>query len=236
MKSDKKDMIPGGLADNVSASSLPGKQLKKGIRSEMEHTTSKSIAKEIAKDHIVEDKKYYDKLEKMEKDAQENIMKNMESIVEGFYKQAFNLAGLASKAKSVGKKLYRGSGAEAMHRGAKGIHQMARKGQVANAGLGKVTAKSQKHLTRVQALDKQMGRGAKTFGKRVLLPGAAVVGGAKLMSGDKKREKRASGDMVAYKSYFQKKLRERGASSPKDVKNKKKFFNEVDKGYEANKE
>lgn len=42
------------------------KQLQKGIKVEMEHTKSKIKAKEIAMDHLDEDPKYYDKLEKIE--------------------------------------------------------------------------------------------------------------------------------------------------------------------------
>ena len=49
---ESKDRIPGGLA--------------KGIKTEMEHTTSKDIAKEIAMDHLWEDLYYYDKLKKIE--------------------------------------------------------------------------------------------------------------------------------------------------------------------------
>lgn len=41
-------------------------QLTKGIKVEMEHTTDKDTAREIALDHIKEDPKYYDKLEKAE--------------------------------------------------------------------------------------------------------------------------------------------------------------------------
>lgn len=41
-------------------------QLKKGIKVELKdkHTTSRKRAKKIAQDHLEEDPKYYDKLEK----------------------------------------------------------------------------------------------------------------------------------------------------------------------------
>jgi len=42
------------------------KQLNKGIKVEMEHTTDKERAKEIAMDHLYEDPIYYDKLSKIE--------------------------------------------------------------------------------------------------------------------------------------------------------------------------
>lgn len=43
------------------------RQLKKGIKAELEHTTDKKIAREIALDHLKEDPNYYTKLEKMER-------------------------------------------------------------------------------------------------------------------------------------------------------------------------
>ena len=42
------------------------KQLQKGIKVEMEHTSSKKVAKEIALDHLFEDPNYYNKLSKIE--------------------------------------------------------------------------------------------------------------------------------------------------------------------------
>lgn len=61
------DKLPGGKADGEPDSSFHPKDLKKGERHEMEHTDSPSMAREIAKDHLKEDKAYYDKLEKIEK-------------------------------------------------------------------------------------------------------------------------------------------------------------------------
>ena len=40
-------------------------QLKKGIKVELEHTDDVKVAAKIAMDHIAEDPKYYDKLEKL---------------------------------------------------------------------------------------------------------------------------------------------------------------------------
>lgn len=42
------------------------KQLRKGIRVEMEHTTDASVAREIALDHLNERPDYYDQLDKVE--------------------------------------------------------------------------------------------------------------------------------------------------------------------------
>lgn len=71
-----EDKIKGGLSDKMSLKDIAKKhdttekelqkQLDKGIEVEMEHTDKKSVAKEIAMDHLFEDPKYYDKLGKME--------------------------------------------------------------------------------------------------------------------------------------------------------------------------
>jgi len=71
-----EDKIPGGLAKGKSLIDIAKhhrvpqadiyKQLQKGIKIEMEHTTSKEIAKEIAMDHLWEDPKYYNKLDSIE--------------------------------------------------------------------------------------------------------------------------------------------------------------------------
>ena len=49
-------------------SDFDSKELKLGIKIEMEHIDDESIAKEIAKDHLSELPDYYSKLVKMEKD------------------------------------------------------------------------------------------------------------------------------------------------------------------------
>lgn len=61
------DRIPGGLADKKKPQDFDPDQLKKGIKVEMEHTEDPAKAEEIAMDHLTEDPKYYDKLEKIEK-------------------------------------------------------------------------------------------------------------------------------------------------------------------------
>jgi len=63
----KKDKIPGGLADNKKLSDFNKKNLKQGIKIESEHTSDKDIAREIAMDHLTEDKDYYKKLKTIEK-------------------------------------------------------------------------------------------------------------------------------------------------------------------------
>lgn len=61
--------IKGGLADNVDPKDLDQKALRQGQKHEMEHTSNRAVAKEIAMDHLVEDPEYYKKLEKIEKRA-----------------------------------------------------------------------------------------------------------------------------------------------------------------------
>lgn len=63
----KSDKIPGGLAQGKPDSDFDPEALAEGVEEEMEHTTSKEVAKEIAKDHLVEDPQYYKKLKKIEK-------------------------------------------------------------------------------------------------------------------------------------------------------------------------
>ena len=61
-----EDKLPGGLGDNAPVSDFPEDQIAKGIKVEMEHTNDLTLAEEITKDHLTEDPRYYDKLEKME--------------------------------------------------------------------------------------------------------------------------------------------------------------------------
>lgn len=71
-----EDKIKGGLSDKKSLLDISKKhkvvlsKLKKefnlGVKVEMEHTDDRSVAKEIAKDHLSEDPKYYSKLKKIE--------------------------------------------------------------------------------------------------------------------------------------------------------------------------
>jgi len=65
----KGDVIPGGLADKKAPSDFDPKKLAAGIKVEMEHTSSRTIAREIAMDHLTEDPRYYEKLKTIEKDC-----------------------------------------------------------------------------------------------------------------------------------------------------------------------
>lgn len=62
-----KDVIPGGLASGKKPDDFDQEQLNVGTKVEMEHTSSKDVAKEIAMDHLTEDPDYYKKLKTIEK-------------------------------------------------------------------------------------------------------------------------------------------------------------------------
>jgi len=72
----REDQVKGGLADDYSDEDLAKKhgvsveeiraQIAKGEKVEKEHTDDEVLAKEIARDHVYEDPKYYDKLTKIE--------------------------------------------------------------------------------------------------------------------------------------------------------------------------
>ena len=66
-KSAAKDALPGGSADNMPDSKFNKKKLRHAQKHEMEHTVNPAIAKEVAKDHMLEDENYYKKIEKIEK-------------------------------------------------------------------------------------------------------------------------------------------------------------------------
>lgn len=64
---DVQTFTPARLAKkhNVSVETIQ-RQLDKGIKVELEHTTDKEVAREIALDHIAEHPDYYDRLAKAE--------------------------------------------------------------------------------------------------------------------------------------------------------------------------
>ena len=69
-KDDKwEDKLSGGLADKKKPEDFDKEQLDKGVEVELEHVDDEDLATEISMDHLTEDPKYYDKLEKVEKHA-----------------------------------------------------------------------------------------------------------------------------------------------------------------------
>jgi hypothetical protein len=60
------DKIPGGLAEDKKPSDFDAKDLAEGTDVEMEHTTDRDVAREIAMDHLTEDPEYYQRLKRIE--------------------------------------------------------------------------------------------------------------------------------------------------------------------------
>ncbi len=73
--------IPGGLAAGMRPRDFDPMALAKGSRVEMEHTYDPEIAQEIAMDHLVEDPRYYEKLELIEKNPIEPSSKIREAYM-----------------------------------------------------------------------------------------------------------------------------------------------------------
>ncbi len=68
--SEWKDQLPGGLADKKKKpTDFSRSSLRQGKAVEREHTSNKTLATEIAMDHLAEDPKYYGKLRVMEKEG-----------------------------------------------------------------------------------------------------------------------------------------------------------------------
>jgi hypothetical protein len=64
----RRELIPGGLAPGGRCPrNVLKSELKKGVKVEMEHTRSRRVAREIACDHLTEDRRYYTKLAKIER-------------------------------------------------------------------------------------------------------------------------------------------------------------------------
>lgn len=61
-----EDEMSGGLADKKTPKDFDPKTIAKGIKVEMEHTNSRHLATEIVMDHLMENPRYYDYLENME--------------------------------------------------------------------------------------------------------------------------------------------------------------------------
>jgi len=66
---DHKDQIKDGKAANRHPREFDPKEIAEGIEHELEHTSSRSKAREIAMDHLAEDSKYYTHLKKIHKDG-----------------------------------------------------------------------------------------------------------------------------------------------------------------------
>ena len=86
---NKPTLTVAELAEKHGVSRMDiAKQLDKGVKIELEHTKDKSVAREIALDHLAEDPKYYDKLASVELEehqldetAEENQIVNVVSNI-----------------------------------------------------------------------------------------------------------------------------------------------------------
>lgn len=61
-----RERLPGGLAAGRSPEEFDTRSLREGTRVELEHTSDRGIAREIAMDHLTEDPDYYNKLRLIE--------------------------------------------------------------------------------------------------------------------------------------------------------------------------
>lgn len=68
-----KDRLKGGKADGKKITKYDINQLIMGIKVELEHTSDKMIALEIAMDHLEEFPDYYTRLLKMEEEAEKEL-------------------------------------------------------------------------------------------------------------------------------------------------------------------
>lgn len=83
-----KDKIPGGLADGKKPADFPSEALAQGVKVELEHTTDRAIAQEIAMDHLTEDPKYYAKLKRVEKSVATELAKAADELERELLKSA----------------------------------------------------------------------------------------------------------------------------------------------------
>ncbi|NDG04753.1 MAG: hypothetical protein EB121_05315, partial [Alphaproteobacteria bacterium] len=85
------DKLHGGNADNMVDSQFSEKELAEGAKHEHEHTNNDQVAKEIAKDHLQENPRYYKKIKVIEKTATPNIIRSVTKNANSVYlNQALN--------------------------------------------------------------------------------------------------------------------------------------------------
>jgi len=76
-RSGQKDVLHGGAADNLPDQEFSPAALTEGTKHEHEHTSNDQAAKEIAKDYLQEDPRYYEKQKALEKKSQPQILKEL---------------------------------------------------------------------------------------------------------------------------------------------------------------
>jgi len=65
-KRSKTDYISGGMGKGLTDKDVDPKELRMGIKVEMEHTKNRAIAKKIALDHLAEKSNYYSLLKTLD--------------------------------------------------------------------------------------------------------------------------------------------------------------------------
>ena len=65
--------LPGGDAAEKTREDFDPAALEKGIAIEMEHTPDRAVAENICMDHLLENPRYYDELEKMEEKGVDKV-------------------------------------------------------------------------------------------------------------------------------------------------------------------
>ena len=100
---ENTNKLKGGLSDKMSKQDIANKfnitlqkvdkELKMGTKVEMEHADSKSLAKEIAMDHLVEIPDYYTRLLKMEKEAKKkwDVKESTKSNIKKLFREQVEL-------------------------------------------------------------------------------------------------------------------------------------------------
>ena len=81
------DQISGGLSDAKPDDQFDLEEVEKGVKVEMEHTNDKDKAREIAKDHLAENKDYYKKLDIMEKSELKEMEKKEAKKIRPFIRK-----------------------------------------------------------------------------------------------------------------------------------------------------
>ncbi len=106
------NLLPGGKGDDLDDEDVDQDELMKGLEVEMEHTTNKKIAREIALDHLAEDPKYYTKLERIHKENPRKVAKKKnKKLWEQVKKIAVKkMGGHSARAMQYAVKLYKERG------------------------------------------------------------------------------------------------------------------------------
>jgi hypothetical protein len=105
MAKKKKEVLIGGKGDNKPDFLFNKEEMKKGVKEEREHTKNLKIRKEITKDHLVEDPKYYTHMSEWEKD-QHKAERFVHKLGNEKPKTVKEVPEVSDKAANVGVKIF----------------------------------------------------------------------------------------------------------------------------------